>query len=70
MIEPAKPRPKRGDRVRASSYRTRGHGRELIATRIGTVEMIYRDQMWVRIVGLPKPIPFLIGDVEVINASV
>lgn len=61
--------PKRGDRVRASSYRTRASGRELIAVRHGVVEMVYRDQVWVRIVGLPQPLPFPIGDVEVMNGA-
>jgi hypothetical protein len=68
MIEPAKARPpSRGDRVRASSYRTRGNGREFISARLGTVEMVYRDQVWVRLTGFPKPVPFLLSDVEVVN---
>jgi len=58
---------KRGDQVKASFYRKRGVGREFIAARIGTVELVHKDQVWVRFTGWERPQVFPAADVEVIS---
>lgn len=55
---------KRGDSVKATTYRDNARGRQLVCSQNGVVEMVWRDSVLVKVDGAQKPTLFKAMDVE------